>query len=168
MSNIKAIDFDEIISVLKRNGYEEIKISRNKINPYLKSLKSFSGIGFELNAKYDSTLNNMELTVYCLEPVPEEKLFLGLQLINYCCAYEEEALYIINPTKFIISWSTWFCLCHRNNSLGDLINWHSTNSIENMEAISRAIKNNYVENVINPATLEEYLSGENLIVGTLV
>jgi hypothetical protein len=163
MGNIIEIELNEVVSVLKRDGYENVKIIRDNDNFTLKALETYGTPNFDVRMKGNISFCGAEVIVSCLYPIPEEKLFFALQLINLCNVKEDNCRHTIDPNKYYIQLTVDFCLRQPVPSIGSLISSHSSDIIRDLCILHNVIIDNSVENVIKQKKLEEYLSEKSTI-----
>lgn len=163
MSNTIEVELNEVVSVLKRDGYENVRIIRDNDNFTLKALRIYGTPNFEVKMKGNISSCGTEVIVSCLNPIPGEKLFFALQLINFCNVKEDGCRHTIDPSKYYIQLTVDFCLRQPVPSIGNLISSDSIDIIGNLFILHDVIFDNSVENVIKQKKLEEYLSDKSTI-----
>jgi len=148
MSKTIEAKLNEVVSVLKRDEYENVKIIRDNDNFTLKALLTDGKANFEVKMKGNISSCGTKLIASCLDPIPEEKLFFALQLINFCNVEKNGLRHTIDPSKYYIQVTIDFCLRQPVPSIGSLMSSLSIDIIGGLCVLYHLIINNSVENVI--------------------
>jgi len=148
---------EDIYNWLSKNDYEEIELSKNNQHIFGRAKRSYFDHLFEIDFEYNDVSRIINISVYCLTPVPKDKRIFCLKLLNYIGFYEEEAKYTLCPDNYRISCFTAGSILKYHCSIGQLIEGDASCSIENLLVIHDAIKNDDVKSIIHPIRFHNYL-----------
>jgi len=142
---------------LNDDGYQQIKINRDKFFEYITARKIYNDCDFEVDISNDLHGKTLYLSIFCIWPVPKEENILCLKLLNYINAFEEEAKYYLNPDPHILVCSTCHSIFKPDRSLSNLLKLHSECSMENLIDILWAIVHGDVSRIVKPQEFSNYI-----------
>ena len=73
---------ENIYNWLGKYEYEEIELAENNQNIFGRAKKSYSEHLFEMDFEYNDGSRIINISVYCLTPVPKDKRIFCLKLIT--------------------------------------------------------------------------------------
>jgi hypothetical protein len=147
------------IEELKRSGYIVTHKIVGEEDTVIQARRVKNSYSFKLYVKITYEDKLIETNVFCLTPIPANKIVFCLKLLNYCAVFEERTKYNLCPREHLIMCRTYFSRNTINIPLGKALVNDLDCSVDALELMHLAIKNNdlgYMLYKMNPVRFHNY------------
>ena len=147
------------IKELKRNGYKVTRQIVGEEDTVIQARRVKNSYRFKLCVKLTYETKLIETEVFCLTPIPENKLVFCLKLLNYCAVFEERTKYNLCPREHLIMCRTYLSQSTIQIPLGKALVNDLDCSVDALELMHLTFKNNdlrYMLYKMNPVRFHNY------------